>query len=208
YKGKRLSKLKRFRQSYINNRLNRDTTLEIKDYNETSFRVQTHDGRRLTKRSFEKIYADSSDQFKKSYKDLVSKDVFWDCVRSVKEVGILPVFDRCVPGTNNFVVNGIVVHNSGAIEQDADIVGFIYRPSDDDVKKDPDLAGVGNFKIAKHRNGALDDIILAVDLAIQKWMDMSEARQYEDSKHPYDQKPYPLYRDPSEPKSLDDDSPF
>ena len=35
------------------------------------------------------------------------------------------MFDATVPGTHNFVANGIVVHNS--IEQDADVVLFIYR---------------------------------------------------------------------------------
>lgn len=61
------------------------------------------------------------------------------------------------------------LRESGAIEQDADLVCFIYRPSDEDIKKDPELRGIGNFKIAKHRNGALEDIILSVDLSIQKW---------------------------------------
>ena len=34
-------------------------------------------------------------------------------------------FDATVPGTHNFVADGIVVHNS--IEQDADVVMFVYR---------------------------------------------------------------------------------
>ena len=40
-------------------------------------------------------------------------------------LGDEPVYDATVPGTHNFVADGIVVHNS--IEQDADIVMFIYR---------------------------------------------------------------------------------
>jgi replicative DNA helicase len=43
------------------------------------------------------------------------------------------------------------LRESGAIEQDADVVLFLYR-------KDEDIHEVVNLKIAKHRNGALGDI--------------------------------------------------
>lgn len=55
------------------------------------------------------------------------------------------------------------LRESGAIEQDADIVIFIYRPeyygiTQDD--KDNDLAGQAIINIAKHRNGALGEVKL------------------------------------------------
>ena len=57
------------------------------------------------------------------------------------------------------------LHESGAIEQDADIVSFIYRPEYykidewDDDDHSP-TAGQGEFIVAKHRNGGLDEIRL------------------------------------------------
>ena len=57
------------------------------------------------------------------------------------------------------------LRESGAIEQDADIVSFIYRPEYykidewDDDEHTP-TAGQGEFIVAKHRNGGLDEIRL------------------------------------------------
>ena len=57
------------------------------------------------------------------------------------------------------------LRESGAIEQDADIVSFIYRPEYykidewDDEERTPS-AGQAEFIVAKHRNGGLDNIRL------------------------------------------------
>lgn len=57
------------------------------------------------------------------------------------------------------------LRESGAIEQDADIVSFIYRPEYykidewDDEEQSP-TAGQADFMIAKHRNGSLEDVRL------------------------------------------------
>ena len=57
------------------------------------------------------------------------------------------------------------LRESGAIEQDADIVSFIYRPEYykidewDDDERSP-TAGQAEFIVAKHRNGGLDSIRL------------------------------------------------
>jgi replicative DNA helicase len=57
------------------------------------------------------------------------------------------------------------LRESGAIEQDADIVSFIYRPEyynidewDDDERTPSE--GQAEFIVAKHRNGGLDNIRL------------------------------------------------
>jgi len=55
------------------------------------------------------------------------------------------------------------LRESGAIEQDADIVAFIHRPEYYKIFEDTngnDLRGVGQFLIAKHRNGSTEDINL------------------------------------------------
>ena len=58
------------------------------------------------------------------------------------------------------------LRESGAIEQDADIVSFIYRPEYYQILEDEDgnsLKGIGEIIIAKHRNGALEDVRLKWD---------------------------------------------
>ncbi len=90
---------------------------------------------------------------------LANSDVLWDEIRSIEPDGVEEVFDARVPGTHNFVANGIVVHNSGAIEQDADIVLFIYRheyyhPEAVETK------GIAEVAIAKHRQGSVGRVDL------------------------------------------------
>jgi replicative DNA helicase len=61
------------------------------------------------------------------------------------------------------------LRESGAIEQDADIVMFLYRPPDDEVKEDASLAGKGMIKVAKFRDGALEEFVMRFNGNIQKW---------------------------------------
>ena len=56
------------------------------------------------------------------------------------------------------------LRESGAIEQDADMVCFIHRPEYyrifNDDKTGKDLRGLGEIIVAKHRNGATDEVWL------------------------------------------------
>ena len=56
------------------------------------------------------------------------------------------------------------LRESGSIEQDADIIGFIYRDEvyHDDTYTNPEEIGKADLRIAKHRNGATGNIKLAL----------------------------------------------
>jgi replicative DNA helicase len=82
-------------------------------------------------------------------RDLAVSDVHWDTIVRIDELGEQPVFDASVPGTHNFVADGIVVHNS--IEQDADVVMFVYR--DEIYNADSPDRGTAEILVSKHRNG-------------------------------------------------------
>ncbi|GGH77331.1 replicative DNA helicase [Phaeocystidibacter marisrubri] len=70
------------------------------------------------------------------------------------------------------------LRESGAIEQDADIVSFIYRPEyygitewDDDGSPSESQ---GEFMIAKHRNGSLENVRLKFEGHMAKFSDLDE----------------------------------
>ncbi|MFN5421937.1 MAG: replicative DNA helicase [bacterium] len=66
------------------------------------------------------------------------------------------------------------LRESGAIEQDADMVMFLYRPDYYDITTNDmgeDTKGDVFVKIAKHRNGSLENIKLKARLEIQKFQE-------------------------------------
>jgi replicative DNA helicase len=78
-----------------------------------------------------------------------TNDLFWDRVAEVSADGEEEVFDLTVPGPASWIADAIITHNSGAIEQDSDIVMFIHREDSDD----PTVKGKADLIVAKHRNG-------------------------------------------------------
>ncbi|MGM9674009.1 MAG: replicative DNA helicase [Bacteroidaceae bacterium] len=69
------------------------------------------------------------------------------------------------------------LRESGAIEQDADIVCFIHRPEYYKIYQDEkgrDMHGVAQFIIAKHRNGSVGDINLNFRSEFARFSDPDE----------------------------------
>src|SRR5687767_6671794 len=69
------------------------------------------------------------------------------------------------------------LRESGAIEQDADMVMFLYRPEYYDMNTNAEgenIKGLTEVKIAKHRNGTLETVKLKALLHIQKFTNWDE----------------------------------
>ena len=74
------------------------------------------------------------------------------------------------------------LRESGAIEQDADIVCFIHRPEYYKITEDSQgnsLIGIAEIIVAKHRSGATDDIRLRFIGRNAKFMNLNEGNVYE-----------------------------
>ncbi|MFZ0042271.1 MAG: replicative DNA helicase [Solirubrobacteraceae bacterium] len=66
------------------------------------------------------------------------------------------------------------LRESGAIEQDADLVMFIYR--DEYYEKDSERPGEADIIIAKHRNGPVGDVVLTFQKEYPKFMNYAGDR--------------------------------
>lgn len=80
--------------------------------------------------------------------------LFWDRIVAIEPAGEEDVYDLTVPGPSSWLADGVVSHNSGAIEQDADVVMFLYRPEyyEKEETKEEDRR-IMEVIIAKQRNG-------------------------------------------------------
>jgi replicative DNA helicase len=91
-------------------------------------------------------------------KDVAANDIFWDRVLTVELVGDEDVFDITVPDTSCWLADGIVSHNSGAIEQDADMILLIYR--EEVYDRNTTKKGIAEIDLVKHRNGEIGTFVL------------------------------------------------
>lgn len=110
------------------------------------------------------------------------------------------------------------LRESGAIEQDADIVSFIYRPEYYGFMQDEDgnsNAGIGEIIIAKHRNGGLDSVRLRFIKEYARFDNIDNdfdndpnvpAHTSLSANNDFDEQGKASYTIPSKMNSLDDDN--
>jgi replicative DNA helicase len=67
------------------------------------------------------------------------------------------------------------LRESGSIEQDADIVMFIYR--EDQSKENSERKNIADIIVAKHRNGPTDTVPLYFDRELTRFADLEMTRQ-------------------------------
>ena len=99
----------------------------------------------------------------------MSTSEYWDEIVSITPDGEDEVYDLTVEGLHNFVANDIVVHNS--IEQDADIVMFIYR--EEMYDQNTDKKGIAELHIAKHRNGPVGMVPMRFEANTTRFLDLT-----------------------------------
>jgi replicative DNA helicase len=104
--------------------------------------------------------------------ELATNDLFWDRIKSITLVGEEDVYDLTVPGPASWLADSIVSHNSGAIEQDADLVMFIYR--DEYYDQQSEKQGIAEIIIGKQRNGPVGTVELQFHSAHVRFNDLAK----------------------------------
>ncbi len=118
-----------------------------------------------------------------------NSDLLWEEIKSITPAGEEEVFDITVPGCANFLANGIVAHNSGSIEAEADMVCFLYREAYYKMKEAfntaeeeggdrPQRAEMEETEIivGKHRNGPTGMVKVGFMAEYAKFVDLDLSR--------------------------------
>ena len=130
-------------------------------------------------------------KFAESLKDEVlsvwaNSDLLWEEIKSITPAGEEEVFDITVPGCGNFLANGIVAHNSGSIEAEADMVCFLYREAYYKMKEAFNVEGGDRPErqemeeteiiVGKHRNGPTGMVKVGFLPEFAKFVDLDLTR--------------------------------
>jgi replicative DNA helicase len=91
---------------------------------------------------------------------MIAQPLFWDRVVAIEPSGAEEVFDLTVPGPSSWLADGLVSHNSGALEQDSDLVIFLWREKERSSEGHDADGEVVKLRLAKHRNGPTGEIDL------------------------------------------------
>jgi replicative DNA helicase len=87
-----------------------------------------------------------------------SSDLLWDRIIAIDPDGEEDVFDLTVPGPACWLADGIASHNSGSLEQDADMILLIYR--EEVYDRNTTKKGIAEIDLVKHRNGEIGTFLL------------------------------------------------
>jgi replicative DNA helicase len=99
----------------------------------------------------------------------------WNRIVSISPRGEQEVFDLTVPETSSWLADGIVSHNSGAIEQDADVVIFINRP--EIYNPTPENEGIAEIILGKQRNGPIGTVQLSFQKSHTRFESLTRVRE-------------------------------
>lgn len=149
------------------------------------FRLATESGRKLRATANHKFLASSGwmrlDRLASGDSIAVSEPatgttsdaaMAWDRIIAIEPDGVADVYDLTVPGHHNFVADNIIVHNS--IEQDADVVLFIYR--EDYYIEDSEKQNIADIIVAKHRHGSTGTVSLYFRKELTQFRDLETQR--------------------------------
>lgn len=122
------------------------------------------------------------------------------------------------PGPNGKRPQLFDLRESGAIEQDADVVLFLYRPEYYGITEDESgrsMAGVGEVIIAKNRNGEIGIVPLKFISSITKFTDLEDSFSLQNqnnfldlvSSKAFNKHPQNIFIRPSSMNDMQDDEP-